>query len=440
MLFWFVGIISTVLVVFSFLLYILLEDGIHGEIELQMQNKANFIQKNMIENINNEKIKFYLELVNSQFIILKNQEVVYASVDFPLENIELYQESENMFFVYETDKHTEDAVLRSKFTTPYEGEIILHLEAINDKAEKIQDILIYLNPLLLLFLILIGNNIIDKILIPIKKLTDRIEKINISAMPNKIITENKNNEITQLENAFNEMVERLQNGIETLNNFNNDVSHELKTPLTVVNAAIELCLRKKRESLYYEDSLQTIQYEIKQIEKIIDELFLFSKYSKDTISSTFKECYVDSILLDVISKYEQQALDKEIMIDIKKMDNIKMEVNPLLINIIFSNLLDNAIKYSTYGKKITIDLSSENNRNYFRIVDEGIGIRDDLIPKITDKFYRVDESRNKNIKGFGLGLSIVKNFVALHNAELDIQSQVDKGTIITIYFEKKQKS
>ena len=122
------------------------------------------------------------------------------------------------------------------------------------------------------------------------------------------------------------------------------------------------------------------------------------------------------------------------------MDNIKMEVNPLLINIIFSNLLDNAIKYSTYGKKITIDLSSENNRNYFRIVDEGIGIRDDLIPKITDKFYRVDKSRNKNIKGFGLGLSIVKNFVALHNAELDIQSQVDKGTIITIYFEKKQKS
>ena len=433
-LFWFAGIISSVILIFSFLLYILLEDGIHGEIQLQMENKAAFIKKNMLENVHNEKIKLYEELIDIEFVILKDNDVVYASKEFPLKNIEVYQESENMFLVYETDNDDEDAILRTKFTTPYNGEIILHLKEINNKAEKIQEILTYLNPILLLLLIWTGNNLVDKILIPIRKLTDTVKKINVSDIPNKIIVSNKNNEITQLENSFNEMIERLKNGIETLNNFNNDVSHELKTPLTVVNAAIELSLRKKRDVDYYEKSLCTIQYEIRQIEEIIDELFLFSKYSKDTIQSTFKESFLDSILLDVVSKYEKQALSKEIKININKIENIKMNVNPLLINIMFSNLIDNAIKYTPSKKQFFIELSVENGRNYFRIEDEGIGIENKFIPKITDKFYRVDASRNKNIKGFGLGLSIVKNFVDLHNADLDIQSIINKGTSITIRF------
>lgn len=432
---WFAGIISSVLIVFSFLLYILLEDGIHGEIELQMKNKAHFIQKNMLQNLDTEKTKLYEKLINTEFVILKeNNDVVYASKKFPLENIEVYQESKQMFFVYETTHDNEDAIFRTQFTTPYNGEIILHLNQINNKAEKIQEILMYLNPILLLLLIWIGSNLIDKILIPIKKLTDTVEKINISDIPNKILISNENNEITQLENAFNNMIERLKNGIETLNNFNNDVSHELKTPLTVVNAAIELSLRKKRDSDYYEDSLHTIQYEIKQIEKIIDELFLFSKYSKDTIQSTFKDSFLDSILLDVISKYEVQALHKEITITINKIENITMNVNPLLINIIFSNLLDNAIKYTPIKKRIYIELFVKDERTFFCIKDEGIGIENKYLPKITDKFYRVDQSRNKNIKGFGLGLSIVKNFVNLHNAKLDIQSEIHKGTIVTIQF------
>jgi len=433
-LFWFVGIISTVLIVFSLLLYILLEDGIHGEIKMQMESKTSFIQENIISEFPDEKIKLYSKLLNVEFVIFNKGELLYASNKFPLENIELYQESENMFFVHKTKNNTEDAILRTKFISPYKGEIILYLKEINSQAEKIEQVLIYLNPLLFLLLIWIGNNLIDKLLIPIKTLTRTTQKINIEDMPKKIHTPNENNEITQLMNSFNDMIERLRNGIETLNNFNHDVSHELKTPITVINTAIELSLRKNHDVQYYKNSIKTIQYEIKQIEKIIDELFLFTKYSQENIQSTFKYSYLDSILIDVISKYEKQAADKNILLTIKKIENIKKSVNPLLINIIFSNLIDNAIKYTSKEKEINIELFAENNHAYFRIEDEGIGIQKEHLDKITDKFYRVDESRNKKINGFGLGLSIVKNFIDLHNANLDIQSIYNKGTTITVRF------
>ena len=433
-LFWFVGIISTVLIVFSLLVYILLEDGIHGEIKMQMESKTSFIQENIISEFPDEKIKLYSKLLNVEFVIFNKGELLYASNKFPLENIELYQESENMFFVHKTKNNTEDAILRTKFISPYKGEIILYLKEINNQAEKIEQVLIYLNPLLFLLLIWIGNNLIDKLLIPIKTLTRTTQKINIEDMPKKIHTPNENNEITQLMNSFNDMIERLRNGIETLNNFNHDVSHELKTPITVINTAIELSLRKNHDVQYYKNSIKTIQYEIKQIEKIIDELFLFTKYSQENIQSTFKYSYLDSILIDVISKYEKQAADKNILLTIKKIENIKKSVNPLLINIIFSNLIDNAIKYTSKEKEINIELFAENNHAYFRIEDEGIGIQKEHLDKITDKFYRVDESRNKKINGFGLGLSIVKNFIDLHNANLDIQSIYNKGTTITVRF------
>lgn len=433
-LFWFVGIITSLLIIFSLLLYLVLEDSIHSEIELQLENKTHFIQKNILTNFDNEKIKLYSDLLDIEFIIFKNKEILYSSDNFPLEHIELYQESDNMFFVHKTDNNTEDAVLRTKFKTPYSGEIILHLKEINDKAEKIQEILIYLNPLLLLFLIWVGNQLIDKILIPIKKLTETVEKVNIADIPNKISIKNENNEMTQLISSFNEMIERLRNGIDTLNNFNHDVSHELKTPITVVNAAIDLSLRRPRDAEYYENSMRTIQYEIKQIETIIEELFLFTKYSKENIQTTFKDSYLDSILIDVLSKYEKQTFDKDITVHITRIQNIQKNVNPLLVNIIFSNLVDNAIKYTPKGKEIYIELFRENNNDYFRIVDEGIGIKEENLVKITEKFYRVDESRNKKVKGFGLGLSIVKNFINLHDANLDIQSTYNKGTTITVRF------
>ncbi|SFV52391.1 Phosphate regulon sensor protein PhoR (SphS) [hydrothermal vent metagenome] len=97
------------------------------------------------------------------------------------------------------------------------------------------------------------------------------------------------------------------------------------------------------------------------------------------------------------------------------------------------NIIDNAIKYTPQNRNIYISLFKVD-KIYFIVKDEGIGIPQNKLNKITNRFYRVDESRNRKIKGFGLGLSIVKNSVDLHNAKMDIASQLNIGTIVKIVF------
>ena len=142
---------------------------------------------------------------------------------------------------------------------------------------------------------------------------------------------------------------------------------------------------------------------------------------------------MDTILLMVLEKYSAILKEKNIKVHLDKFEAISYSANSQLIAIIFSNIIDNAIKYTPKNKNIYISLFKDKDI-YFIIKDEGIGIPQDKLSKITNRFYRVDESRNKEIKGFGLGLSIVQNSVMLHDSKLDISSQIDEGTTVKLTF------
>jgi signal transduction histidine kinase len=267
-------------------------------------------------------------------------------------------------------------------------------------------------------------------LIPIKTITESANFININNFTNEIDELNEENEINELIKAFNKMISRLKEGIEKIDNFNSDVSHELKTPIAVIKGEIEFTLKKSREKEDYVNSLKIINEEINRIEEIITNLLLLTTYTKNNIKKTFTSINLDSVLLNIIEKYENPLKQKYINLEIKELENIKIQGNLTLIKVLFSNLIDNAIKFTPKNKSIFISLKD----NGFYIEDEGIGIEKDKLPFIMDKFYRVDESRNKKIKGYGLGLSIVKNIIDLHNFKIEINSELNKGTSVKITF------
>jgi len=227
------------------------------------------------------------------------------------------------------------------------------------------------------------------------------------------------------------MIKRLKNGVETLEQFNSDVSHELKTPLTVIKGEIEIALNKERDCKYYEKSLNVISSETEQIQAIVDNLLLLTRYNKENIRTTFQEVSLDSLLLGVVEKFNHKLKEKNINLDIKKFESIIINANSILITSIFSNLIDNSIKYSENNTNINIVLYQKESI-HFIIEDEGIGIAKEHLDKVQERFYRIDESRCKKIKGFGLGLSIVKNSINLHNGDMKISSQKDIGTKIEV--------
>ena len=431
---WFVGTITIVLFAFSFLLYYFIEDGIN----LKIQNNLYYSAKDIYDDITDgelDKINFKdEEQAGMDAAIIKENTLLNRSKNFDIVNYNQYLYKEKSFFIKETSEYTINAIYVFNFTTPFKGAVILSHKGLPNKAEDIEDVLLILDPILLLIMIFIGINLVDKILSPIQNMTQLAKRININNFTHTINTDQKEEELKELAQTFNEMIQRLKEGVEKLDRFNSDISHELRTPLTVINTQIELALKKERNSEYYQNSLKKISQESNKIMQIMEDMLLLTKYSKENIEESYSLCDINALLIDTVDKLLPEAQKKNISIEFKQFEKAILKANASLINILFSNLLDNAIKYTPENKHIFLSLFTENENICFIIQDEGIGIPEDSIKKVTDRFYRVDESRNKSIKGFGLGLSLVKNVIDLHKGILKIESKTSKGTTITVRF------
>jgi len=402
-----------------------------------------FLNQNMIETTKNGlyaqslDIKEHLDTakfgdIHSKFpfAIAKKSQIIYKTKEFDLQNIEKITQKKEPFSTIER-KESQTALYVLQLKEPFDGAIIVFEDDIDEGFENVIAIIIALESMLFLFFLLLANRMVNKILKPIQNISSVAKDISIHNFQGKIPLTEPEDEIRDLIDSFNTMVDRLKDGVEKLDRFNDDVSHELKTPLTVINGKIELALKKDRDRAYYKESLDLIRSESYKIQKIVEELLQLSKYSKESIVQSFVPCDLNAILLETVDNYLAKAKEKNIDLKIIRFEKATKNASPELINAIFSNLIDNAIKYTLPGKKIQISLWKDK-KIHFIIQDEGIGISQENMSKITDRFYRVDESRNKEIEGFGLGLSIVRNSVELHSGELQIKSELDIGTTVEV--------
>lgn len=428
-LFWFVGSITVVLLAFSFTLYYLVNENIN----LKHKAKLELIAQNVLDELHEEDFEeLFSKIEDSEIAILKDDKIIEKTKNFNIQSFRNYLDSDKTFFIKELNENQNQAFFIYRFEKPYYGKILLTNTQPTNKIEDLVTVLFILNPILLLFLIFIGIRFFDKMLAPINSITQAAKKISIDNFSHNLDINKQENEFKELIQTFNLMITRLKEGVEKLDRFNSDVSHELRTPLTVINTQIELALKKQRDEVYYKNSLEKISQESNKIKQIVENLLLLTKYSKENIEATFETHDLNSILIDVVEKLSLMAKEKNILIEFEKFEKAKHKVNPLLINVLFSNIIENAIKYSPNDTKISISLFEEENQILFSVKDQGIGIAKEFINQVTDRFFRVDESRSKSIKGFGLGLSLVKNIVELHKGELQIKSEESKGTEVTV--------
>jgi signal transduction histidine kinase len=410
-----------VLLIFSVSFYYFFEKSFVLSIENKLYNEAVHIKENLnTQPLISIKHKF-------PFAIVKNDKIVFKTKEFDFKNINNLKFSFNII----DNNEFSSAIYLMYIKKSSNTKIIILEKEIDERLEDILYAMLILEPILLLMLIYIANKMLDKVLVPVKSISNIAKNISVNNFNEKITLHNSEDEIKELAQTFNDMIDRLRDGVEKIERFNSDVSHELKTPLTVINGQIELALNKERDIEYYKKSIKNIQYESNKIQNIVEELLLLSKYSKENLKKDFLMCDFNALLLETLEKYTSKAKDKNIEIEIEGFDKVVSKANPMLISTIFSNLIGNAIKYTPKNKNIYISLYKDE-KIHFIVKDEGIGIPKDKLPFITDRFYRVDESRNKKIKGFGLGLSIVKNSVELHGGILHVDSIQEVGTSVHV--------
>ena len=306
--------------------------------------------------------------------------------------------------------------------------IYIKNDASYQTVEDMEHILFITIPILFLLMIVMAWLILTKILKKVKNIIDEVSRIKVDDFSTRLTVLNINDEIDELIYTFNNLLNKVELSVNKIKRFSNDVSHELKTPLTVIIGELELGLRKSRTEDEYKEILNTSLEESKVLKELIDNLLFLSNMDDKRIKNKFEAIDIDELLIDIISSFKILLEDKKINIEFVEFENINIQGNLQLIKIMLSNIVQNSIKYSNENTKIQITLQD----NICIVKDYGIGIKEEYVKKIFDRFYRIDESRTRG--GYGLGLSIVNDIANLHDINIELNSQYGKYTQVKFTF------
>ena len=321
-----------------------------------------------------------------------------------------------------------------------EGEWIRGIVPVNhlsDEVNKLLLIILILSPLLLLIIVYGGYRIIKKALNPVSKISDTASEIQKNGdFSKRIEIDNGKDEIHKMANAFNEMLNSLENSYLHEKQFSSDVSHELRTPVSVILTESQYSLEYADTLDEAKDSFTVIQRQAKRMSELINQIMELSKIEKQTVIELQKINFSET-MEKILEDYKNLLSEKNIKISKNIEQNIFINADKVMIERLLDNLFNNAMKFTK--DKINVKLYSENENCVMEIEDNGIGIPEEDKKLIWGRFYQVNDSRNKKVnKGFGLGLSLVAKIIEQHNASIDVESELNKGTKFVAKFIKTE--
>jgi signal transduction histidine kinase len=265
----------------------------------------------------------------------------------------------------------------------------------------------------------------------LRDLAGAISSIDANRLDEQISVDSSQEELKGLASAINQMLYRINDSYQSQVQFVSDASHELRTPISVIQGYVNLLDRwGKNDEKTLQESIDAIKGETESMKELVEQLLFLARGDNETIQlhkETFDVC-------EVIHEITREAdmIDKghDFQMDLKCEAFISADKQ--LIKQAIRILVDNSIKYTPEGEKIVLRVAGDGDDIRITVQDSGIGIPPESIPRIFDRFYRSDESRARKTGGSGLGLSIAQWIIERHGAHFEVLSRVDIGTRITI--------
>lgn len=306
---------------------------------------------------------------------------------------------------------------------------------LNATLDTLLNILYIITPLIFLLTIIGTILILNKSFKPIENILDSLKQIQATSLSKRIPTSKSNDEIEELINEINSLLTRIETSFEKTKQFSSDASHELKTPLTIIRGELEVALNKQRTKDEYKHTIKTSLDEIIRIQRTIENLLFLAK-PNETFQNK-QTIYLDEISYESIEELSSYAKKKDVTIKCEILEHIEIEGFQDILKIAIKNILKNAIAFSYKNTQVLIKNYKEEGFFIISIEDKGIGISKKEQEKIFEKFYRTDKSRQKDLGGTGLGMSICKKIIQMHGASITINSKENFGTTVLMKFPKK---
>lgn len=283
----------------------------------------------------------------------------------------------------------------------------------------------------------LGRFLAKRVINPVARITKEVNRISASNLHNRLPEVKNSDEISDLTATFNDMLDRLETSFEIQANFINNASHELKTPITTIIAESEIMLLKERPVSEYIQSLENIYSQASKLGNLTESLLKLTQTGYDGKKQVLDIARIDEILLEVKSDIDKIYPDNRVSIKLnfapKDSNLLLIPCNKPLLELAINNIITNGVKYSD-NNEVFVTLSANQEVIKISINDIGIGIPPEDIPHLYEPFFR-GKVATKYI-GYGLGLPLASKIIRMHDGELQVQSEQNKGTIVTILFKK----
>ena len=305
----------------------------------------------------------------------------------------------------------------------------------SDYLNSLNSALFVSGAICILLLSIFGRYFTRRALKPLVKLSYTAQNINNETLDYRIESTGSDDEVDTLIKSLNYMLQNLEKSFEYQKRFVSDASHELRIPLTIILGYIELlkATGNSDEELVLE-SMDAIESEARNMKSLVEKLLLLARVENRSFNVNFDRLSVESIGERLISECQLLYPDFTFELKLDYKDEILADME-LLIQI-FRAIIENAVKYSE--KPCVITFTSKELRKHYEvsIIDSGRGIPPEDLKLITNRFYRVDEDRNRKTGGVGLGLAIVDSLMKVQGGKINIESEIGIGTKISLLFPK----
>jgi heavy metal sensor kinase len=279
-----------------------------------------------------------------------------------------------------------------------------------------------------------GIFLLSRALNPVDQITKTAREIGETDLSRRVDVRTKD-ELGKLGVTLNLMIERLEKAFQRQKELTGDASHELRAPLAVIQAESTLALQKERDTVSYQKALVIIANEAGHMSGIIKQLLFLARIDSGNERISFHKFNLSQATATICNDVNVLFLEKELTLDLKIQDQLEIIGDEKLLRNLILNLLTNAIHYSPSGGQIIVALYQEYEKVVLSVMDKGIGIPDDALSKIFDRFYRVDKARSRDVGGSGLGLAICKQIVQMHNGKIQVVSKINQGAQFFVRFQ-----
>ncbi len=310
------------------------------------------------------------------------------------------------------------------------------LEPIRDDLGLVRRVLFIALPVTVLVVGLGGFWLASRSLTPVRRMAEQAKTITDRNLQSRLDAGAASQELQLLADSFNELLARLDQSFAAMRRFVADASHELRTPLSIIRGEADVALASDRTVAEYKESIAVMQDEARRLSRLVDDLLNLTRADAESVKLRIESFYLNDLLAECCRSVQPLAASKGVELSCDYPGDVMFSGDQELLRRLVFNLLENAIRYTPAGGRVSAALETDDGVVRIEVSDTGIGIPAEAAPHVFERFYRADHARSRDQGGFGLGLSIVKWIAETHHGTVQLSSRPGAGSTFTVLLQK----